>query len=34
MSQITGAEIVFKAFADHGVEYIFVNLNISKGKMM
>ena len=23
MSQITGAEIVFKAFADHGVEYIF-----------
>jgi acetolactate synthase I/II/III large subunit len=23
MSQITGAEIVFKVFADHGVEYIF-----------
>ena len=23
MSQITGAEIVFKAFVDHGVEYIF-----------
>ena len=23
MSQITGAEIVFKTFADHGVEYIF-----------